>query len=66
MFIPFLMKIDGLGRKVPKTTGASNHTFKNRGCYSTHSKHTNDGPVRSIIEEIVAKHGNDKKKTGMY
>ena len=25
--------------------GASTHTFKNRECYSTHSTHTNEGPL---------------------
>ena len=27
-----------------KTMGSSTHTFKNHGCYSTHSTHTNDDP----------------------
>ena len=31
--------------KLPQTIGASTHTFKNCGCLSTHSTHTNGGPA---------------------
>ena len=30
--------------KLPKTMSASTQTFKNRGCYSTNSTHTNEDP----------------------
>ena len=39
--ISFLMKLDEFVTNSPKTMGASTHTFKNRGCYSTH---INKGP----------------------
>ena len=33
-----------LWQNSPKTVGASTHTFKNYGCWSTHSTHTNEDP----------------------
>ena len=33
-----------MGKKLPKTMGASTHTFKIHGFYITHSTHTNKDP----------------------
>ena len=43
-FKQFLWKMMEIWEKLPKTMGASTHTFKNCGCLSTHSTHTNGGP----------------------
>ena len=42
------MKIEANVRNLSKTVGASTHTFKNCGCYSTHSTHTYEGPALEI------------------
>ena len=34
-----------LWQNLPKTMGARTHAFKNAGCYSIHSTHTNDDPA---------------------
>ena len=52
------MKIDGFfSKNFRKNMGASTHIFKNHGCYSTHSTHTNEGP-ECFITSLV--HGLDR------
>ena len=42
--ILFLWKLMESWKKLPKSVGASTHTFKNHGFWSTHSTHTNEEP----------------------
>ena len=43
-FYTIFIKMMEIWEKLPKTTGASTHTFKYCGCWSTHSTHTNVDP----------------------
>ena len=54
-----------LRQKFPKTTGASTHTFKNHGCYSTHSTHTNKGTV-SVLSSYCFKSVTCMKKNTAF